>query len=60
LKKFIILLLAIVLLLPVRVNAATVYTISSDNYTLFPKETIVLEILKKLRAGHWKSKVDKQ
>jgi hypothetical protein len=46
LKKFIILLLAIVLLLPVRVNAATVYTISSDNYTLFPKETIVLEILK--------------
>ncbi|WP_033165778.1 Ig-like domain-containing protein [Clostridium sp. KNHs205] len=45
-KKFIILLLAIVLLLPVKVNAATVYTISSDNYTLFPKETIVLEILK--------------
>lgn len=45
-KKLIILLLAIVLLLPVKVNAATVYTISSDNYTLFPKETIVLEILK--------------
>ncbi len=45
-KKLILLLLAIVLLLPIKVNAATVYTISSDNYTLFPKETIVLEILK--------------
>lgn len=45
-KKLLLLLLAILLLLPFKVNAAAVYTISSDNYTLYPKETLDLEILK--------------
>lgn len=58
-KKLIILLLAIVLLLPVKVSAATVYAISADNYTLFPKETIVLEIQKNYESVSgqvkWKS-----
>lgn len=45
-KKLIILLLVLALIIPIKVNAATIYDINSDNYTLFPKETIVLEILK--------------
>lgn len=45
-KKLVTLLLTLALILPVKVSALTVYTISSDNYTLMPKETIVLEILK--------------
>ncbi|SHO50589.1 Ig-like domain-containing protein [Anaerocolumna xylanovorans] len=45
-KKLIALLLTLVMILPIKVSASTVYEISSDNYALFPKETIVLEILK--------------
>lgn len=45
-KKLMTLLIALVLILPIKVNAATVYTISSENYALFPKETVQLNILK--------------
>jgi hypothetical protein len=45
-KKLMTLLIALALILPIKVNAATVYTISSENYALFPKETVQLNILK--------------